>query len=110
MSMLERMDVVAEYTNIKSSPPPNLPLAPGQYTAQHFDILNNVLRLYFNRLSSANQAIIADLITLFTPQSGTTAGRPVTNLGVGQYYFDTTLGLPIWWNGSIWVNAAGTGV
>lgn len=110
MSMLERMDVVANYIAIKSSPPPNLPLAPGHYSSQHFDVLNNVLRLYFSRFSSANQAIIADLITLFTPPSGTTALRPITNLGVGQYYFDTTLGLPIWWNGSIWINAAGTGV
>ena len=29
---------------------PNLPLAPKEYDAQYVDQLNNVLRLYFNRL------------------------------------------------------------
>jgi hypothetical protein len=33
---------------------PNLPLAPEKYTAQYIDQLNNVLRLYFNRLDSLN--------------------------------------------------------
>jgi len=36
---------------------PNLPLAPVQYTPQYIDQLNNVLRLYFNRLD----AILAQL-------------------------------------------------
>lgn len=31
---------------------PNLPLAPQQYDAQYIDQLNNVLRLYFNRLDA----------------------------------------------------------
>lgn len=30
---------------------PNLPIAPTQYSMSHFDVLNNVLRLYFNQLS-----------------------------------------------------------
>jgi hypothetical protein len=38
---------------------PNLPLAPAQYNAQYIDQLNNVLRLYFNRLD----AILAQLRT-----------------------------------------------
>jgi hypothetical protein len=38
--------------------------------------------------------------------SGTTAARPA-GVGLGQPYFDTTLGVPIWWNGTIWVNAVG---
>lgn len=36
---------------------PNLPLAPVQYSPQYIDQLNNVLRLYFNRLD----AILAQL-------------------------------------------------
>ena len=28
----------------------------------------------------------------------------------GQPYFDTTLGKPIWWSGSTWVDATGTAV
>lgn len=30
---------------------PNLPVAPSVYSMQHFDVLNNVLRLYFNQIS-----------------------------------------------------------
>lgn len=42
--------------------------------------------------------------------SGTTAERPTENLGVenaGYYYFDTTLGKPIWWTGAAWVTGDG---
>ena len=31
--------------------PPNLPLAPTEYTTQYVDQLNNVLRLYFTQLN-----------------------------------------------------------
>lgn len=43
------------------------------------------------------------------PQSGTTAKRP-TKLFIGQMYFDTTIGKPIWVNGAGtgWVKADGT--
>lgn len=37
--------------------------------------------------------------------NGTTANRPTKNLWIGRPYFDTTLGLPIWWNGTTWVNS-----
>ena len=40
--------------------------------------------------------------------SGTTANRPTANLAAGDYYFDTTLGKPIWYSGSGWVLADGT--
>lgn len=43
-------------------------------------------------------------------ESGTTANRPTTNLWTGRPYFDTTLGIPIWWDGTQWIDAAGTGV
>lgn len=39
--------------------------------------------------------------------SGTTAKRPVKSLFVGRTYFDTTLGKPIWYDGSGWVDATG---
>jgi hypothetical protein len=46
-------------------------------------------------------------------QAGTTANRPVVNLFVGQQYFDTTLGKPIFLKShaggvSVWVLADGT--
>lgn len=42
--------------------------------------------------------------------SGTTANRPTTNLYVGKPYFDTTLGIPIWYDGTNWIDAAGNTV
>jgi hypothetical protein len=43
--------------------------------------------------------------------SGASANRPATSyIGVGQSYFDTTLNKPIWWNGTNWVDHAGTTV
>jgi hypothetical protein len=84
---------------------PNLPIAPVEYTQQYQDQLNNAFRLYFGQVDNITQA-------LSVPDAGTTANRPAntTNikLQVGQYYFDTTLGIPIWWNGTNWVNASGT--
>ena len=38
--------------------------------------------------------------------AGTTVNRP-SSPSLGFEYFDTTLGYPIWYNGSIWVNASG---
>lgn len=42
---------------------------------------------------------------------GTTANRPTTGLVAGfSQHTDTTLGIPIWWNGSVWKDSAGTTV
>lgn len=45
----------------------------------------------------------------FVTMNGTTAGRPTGSI-LGQYYFDTTVGKPIYWNGITWVDATGSGV
>ena len=41
-------------------------------------------------------------------QSGTTAQRPTRGLWAGRMYFDVTLNLPIWYDGSGWIKADGT--
>jgi len=86
---------------------PNLPIAPVEYAQLYQDQLNNAFRLYFGQVDNITQA-------LTIPDSGVTADRPLTTgtpkLRVGSYYFDTTLGIPIWWNGTNWVNASGTTV
>ncbi|HFK1433336.1 TPA: hypothetical protein ACGXNJ_003412 [Bacillus cereus] len=41
-------------------------------------------------------------------ESGSTNARPTTGLYVPRFYFDTTLGKPIWWNGTAWKDALGT--
>jgi hypothetical protein len=94
---------MAENRPIETPAAPNLPLAPTTYSEQHFDILNNVLRLYFNQLSSSVRA-------LSVPSAGSTAVRPINKIQLGQIYFDTTLGIPIWWDGTNWVDATGTTV
>lgn len=43
-----------------------------------------------------------------SPFAGITGDRPVFAAeDVGEMYFDTTLGLPVWWDGSGWVDATG---
>jgi hypothetical protein len=90
-------------TPIRPSKAPNLPVAPTTYTQQYQDQILNVLRLYFNQVDNFSQSIAI-------PDSGTTANRPTAGLQVGQFYFDTTLGIPIWYNGTLWKNASGTAV
>jgi hypothetical protein len=39
--------------------------------------------------------------------SGTTAQRPRALLWIGRVYFDTTIHMPIWYDGIDWVDATG---
>ena len=82
---------------------PNLPIPTTDYERAYFDEFTKQLRLYFNQLDNFTQNINI-------PASGVTADRPTTSLQVGQFYFDTTLGIPIWYNGTVWKNASGTTV
>lgn len=50
---------------------------------------------------------VSTLLSALT-QSGTTAQRPVKARWIGMTYFDTTLGIPIWYKGTVWVNASGS--
>jgi hypothetical protein len=90
---------------LRASKAPNIPIAPVEYAQQYQDQMNNALRLYFTEVDNISQAVVI-------PSSGITANRPVNTgspkLPTGLFYFDTTLGLPIWWNGTNWVNASGT--
>ena len=98
---------IPAYQNYNGTPlipaPPNLLVAPVDYSQQYQDQLNNALRLYFTSLNNFSQA-------LATPDFGATTQRPTVKLLTGQQFFDTTLGIPIWWTGTKWVNASGTAV
>ena len=48
------------HTLLQRIAPPNLPLAGQEYTAQYQDQLNNVLRLYFNQLTTIIGAITGE--------------------------------------------------
>jgi hypothetical protein len=82
---------------------PRLPAAPLEYNKLFMDELERILGLYFNTVDNAIGGLI-------NPASGTTANRPTIKLQVGQQYYDTTLGIPIWYNGTVWKNASGTTV
>lgn len=79
---------------------PSLPISTFEYSQKQQDQFQNALRLYFNRLDTFN-------LNVTIPNFGTSANRPTEGLLVGQVYFDTTLGIPIWWNGNYWINAIG---
>jgi hypothetical protein len=88
-------------TPLRPSKAPNLLVAPIVYDQRYIDQLNNALRLYFNQIDNFTQNVTV-------PPSGVSASRPTERLQIGQYYFDTTIGRPIWYNGTNWINAAGT--
>lgn len=72
--MQDRTVLVAEIRRIDPPPSPNLPIAPTQYSMSHFDVLNNVLRLYFNRLFEALKALL-----------GTSGGAVISNPYITAY-------------------------
>jgi hypothetical protein len=88
---------------ISSTKSPNLPLATPEYLPAYQDQLLNILRLYFTQIDNFTQNTII-------PPSGNTANRPATGLLIGQFYFDTDLGIPIWYDGTNWVDATGATV
>jgi len=90
-------------SNLIATKSPNLPIPTTAYERAYFDEFTKQLRLYFAQLDNFTQAIN-------TPASGTTANRPTLLLQIGQFYYDTTLGIPIYWNGTVWKNASGTTV
>jgi len=63
--------------------------------------IENNWQIYF---SDVYRAITA------TQSSGTTAKRPNKGLFIGRQFFDTSLGIPIYYNGTDWVNSVGATV
>lgn len=51
-----------------------------------------------------------DWIKIFEiKKEGNTSDRP-SNAPIGTCYYDETIGKPIWWNGTLWIDATGTSV
>jgi hypothetical protein len=68
---------------------PNLPLATQNYDRQYQDQLNNVLRLYFNRIDAAfNQLQVSDILPALTNYTVSTLPSAAT-AGVGARSFVT---------------------
>ena len=55
--------------------------------------------------TDAFQVVNRQYVTL----NGVTASRPTSSV-LGQFYYDTTINRPVWWNGTSWVKADGTAV
>ena len=79
---------------------PSLPIPSYEYSQSQQDQFQNALRLYFNQLDTFN-------LNVTVPNFGPSSARPTVGLLVGETFFDTTLGVPLWWNGSYWINALG---
>jgi hypothetical protein len=62
------------------------------------------------KITDTPKEALAVVNRAFVTMSGTTSQRPTSSAVQGQYYFDTTLDIPIWRNGSDWVDATGTPV
>jgi hypothetical protein len=80
---------------------------------------NNLVTDGQGRLQAVWQTFMESVNYWLRPlgQSGTTATRPLDSSGIqlyiGQMYFDTTLGKPIWVksrNPTVWVDATGAAV
>jgi hypothetical protein len=78
--------------------PYSTPALSAQLTAETFGQFQTAVVQAFQRIASVWN----------NPDFGATASRPGAQLTVGQVFFDTTLGFPVWWNGTTWVDATGT--
>lgn len=65
---------------------------------------------YKIRVRKLNRMKNMTYVTVPIIHSGATENRPTEHLVVGQMYFDTTLGAPVFWNGTEWIqgNNGGT--
>jgi hypothetical protein len=87
------MIVISEF-EINQVAAPNLPLAPTEYGRQYTDQINNVLRLYFNRVDAIlNQLKTDDVIPALTNYTVATLPSAVTS-GKGSRSFVTDVLLP----------------
>jgi hypothetical protein len=82
------MIVISDF-EINQVAAPNLPLSPFEYDRQYVDQLNNVLRLYFNRVDAIlNQLKTDTIIPALTNYTVATLPSAVTS-GVGARSFVT---------------------
>ena len=87
------MIVISDF-EINQVAAPNLPLSPLEYNRQYADQLNNVLRLYFNRVDAIlNQLKTDEIIPALTNYTVATLPSAVTS-GKGARSFVTDASAP----------------
>lgn len=85
---------------------------PPPYTVQINPTPNSMDPRWIPWFQSVQSLLNTVIVNGTGVQSGPTSARPIPTI-VGQTYFDTTLGEPIWCKittGPVWVNAAGVSV
>ena len=97
---------------------PSLPLAPMEYERQYVDQLNNVLRLYFNRIDSTfNQLTTSDVVPPLTNYTVSTLPSAASSgAGARSFVTDATaptfgaavsgggaVATPVYSNGTSWI-------
>lgn len=88
------MKVVTSQFELGQPVAPNLPLAPMEYERQYVDQLNNVLRLYFNRIDTTfNQLSVSDVMPPLTNYTAAALPSAATS-GVGARSFVTDATAP----------------
>jgi hypothetical protein len=88
------MIVISEF-DINQVAAPNLPLSPMEYDRQYTDQLNNVFRLYFNRVDAIlNQLKTDEIIPALTNYTVATLPSAVTS-GKGARSFVTDALAPV---------------
>ena len=81
--------IITSETELSKIAAPSLPLATREYSPQYIDQLNNVLRLYFNRLDNLlAQLVVSKIIPATTNYTVATLPSAVTS-GVGSRSFVT---------------------
>ena len=74
---------------------------------------NGIVLWYSNKIMprKINRMKNMTYVTVPIIHSGATENRPTEHLVVGQMYFDTTVGAPVFWNGTEWIqgNNGGSG-
>ena len=78
------------------------------------ELIREVIREYMRTGAFTDRKVSdipSDALSLvnrkYVTLNGATASRPSSSV-LGQIYFDTTLGKPVWWDGSKFVDATGT--
>jgi hypothetical protein len=89
------MKVVTSGSAVSQPVAPNLPLAPDEYNRQYQDQFSNVLRLFFNTISSSfSQLQATDILPALTNYTVATLPSAATS-GVGARSFVTDAVAPV---------------
>jgi len=90
-------------TSVTPSKAPNLPVAPVIYDKQWGDMLNNILRLYFNTIDNYAQAQTQSTLNgIVVPNFTTVQKIAIVAPVAGQTIFDTTLAKLCVYSGTAW--------